>query len=196
VASPYEGARTETWSSITDQVIRAHPLSPQLLVKTVLTAWNEIFESRVGSLQIGKDIFPQPQIMGFFLHELIPVVIARVAPEWRRGDVGAGEKDLHFTQDAAYSVEIKTSSNPKQIFGNRSYAQVPTARSRDKAGYYLAVNFSPFKTSFQTLPPIVRIRFGWLDHTDWIGQTSATGQQARLTRDADRFKLKDILDQR
>ncbi|HFC7940318.1 ScaI family restriction endonuclease [Neisseria meningitidis] len=39
-------------------------------------------------------------------------------------------------------------------------------------------------------PEIKIIRFGWLDHTDWIAQTAATGQQARLSPEAYRSKLK------
>jgi hypothetical protein len=33
------------------------------------------------------------------------------------------------------------------------------------------------------------IRFGWLGHSDWIPQKSPTGQQARLTPEAKKYKL-------
>jgi hypothetical protein len=33
------------------------------------------------------------------------------------------------------------------------------------------------------------IRFGWLDHSDWMGQKAATGQQARLDPFAEKSKL-------
>jgi hypothetical protein len=161
----------------------------------VLTAWEEIFASRIGTLglRIGIDISPQPQIMGFLLHELILVVVARRARGWRRGNVGAQEKDLHCEGNPDYSIELKTSSHPRQIFGNCSYAQPGSGRSRTKAGYYLAVNFGRFSPVDSERPGIMRVRFGWLDHADWIGQVSATGQQARLSRDAERYKLRELL---
>jgi hypothetical protein len=190
MTSPYDGIPVEEWLEITQALIEKHPLDIDLLSQAVLLAWEEILGSSVGEARIGIDIFPQPQIIGFFLHELIPIVIARRIEGWRRGNVGAKEKDLHYVADPAFSVELKTSSNPRHIFGNRSYAQALTTRSRDKAGYYLAVNFAGF--SAKTRPEILRIRFGWLDHSDWIGQSAATGQQARLTTHADTYKLLDI----
>lgn len=192
MSSPYDGVAVEQWSEVTQKLVRQHPLTTETLVTSVLEAWQQIFESSIGTLRIGQDIFPQPQIMGFFLHELVPVVVARHAPGWRRGNVGAYEKDLHFDENPLHSVEIKTSSNPRQIFGNRSYAQAGVGL-REKAGYYLAVNFVPFGARSGRAPQILRVRFGWLDHADWIGQVSQTGQQARLTRDADRYKLLDLL---
>ena len=38
----------------------------------------------------------------------------------------------------------------------------------------------------------LRARFGWLDHDDWIAQTAATGQAARLRAEAYRFKLRTL----
>ena len=80
-------------------------------------------------------------------------------------------------------MEIKTSSSRRGIFGNRSYTQ-PARTKKEKSGYYLAVNFD------KAAPPSVRsVRFGWLDHADWLGQAAASGQQARLRADALRHKL-------
>lgn len=190
--SPYAGAPISTWVSITEQLIRNYPLTPQSLVAAVLAAWEQIFESRIGPLRIGVDIFPQPQITGFFLHELIPVVIAETHPDWRIGNVGALEKDLHYNPDPLYSTEIKTSSSLNQIFANRSYAQPATPGSRGKDGYYLAVNFQPFSSLGPARPDLGRIRLGWLDHSDWVPQRAATGQQARLRPEAHSLKLKTL----
>jgi ScaI restriction endonuclease len=78
------------------------------------------------------------------------------------------------------------SSHPSQIFGNRSYAQEQASGStgKGKSGYYLTVNFQNFKIAGADQPSITQVRFGWLDHTDWIGQASATGQQARFHHSA------------
>ena len=59
---------------------------------------------------------------------------------------------------------------------------------KGKSGYYLAINFEKFADDRKE-PALVQIRFGWLDHTDWLAQKAATGQQARVSPAADRFKL-------
>ena len=86
-------------------------------------------------------------------------------------------------------IEIKASSNRTQIFANRSYAQ-PSSQSeeKDKNGYYIGINFEKFTKTNRT-PQILQIRFGYLEHSDWIAQKSETGQQARLSPDADKNKF-------
>ena len=194
--SPYHGASVEEWEAITAKLIQEHPLRPAFLVDSVLAAWEYIFRSSIGPARIGVDIKPAPQIMGFLLHELIPIVISQKNPQWRIGDVGLQEKDLHYSPNPQYSVEIKTSSSTRSIYGNRSYAQQSSKTSRVKSGYYLTVNFEKFTVRTEENPHVSRIRFGWLDHEDWIGQASQTGQQSHLTRDADRYKLRDLLNPR
>lgn len=138
--------------------------------------------------RIGVDIFPKPQIMGFFLHELIPLELAARYPmEWRI-EKTAADKDIVNIPDDSFSIEIKTSSNPSHIFGNRSYAQGGSLTKKAKDGYYLAINFEKF-TGQKKQPEIRRIRFGWLDSTDWIGQKAATGQQSRLPTAVENYKL-------
>ena len=160
------------------------------VVEVTLKAWSDIFASAIGSkpFAIGTHMFPSPQIMAFFLRELIPLELQERYPGTWRGDAAANEKDLVYLPDDLYSVEIKASSSPKSIFGNRSYAQRGTAQKKSKAGYYLAINFEKFALG-RARPEITRIRFGWLDHEDWLGQIAATGQQARLDKEADRYKL-------
>ena len=75
-------------------------------------------------------------------------------------------------------MELKTSSQ-KSIYGNRSYAKSDSGKV--KSGYYLAINFE--KISINN-PKILLIQMGWLDHADWRGQKSETGQQASLTKEA------------
>jgi len=93
-----------------------------------------------------------------------------------------------YIPDDNYSIEVKTSSNPKHIYGNRSYAQSTSKGKKAKSGFYLAINFGNFsKTGIQ--PEIRLIRFGWLDSEDWIGQKAETGQQSRLSQDVEKYKL-------
>jgi hypothetical protein len=192
---PYSGLPRDKWAARTKKLISAHPLDRKELVEVVLLAWDAIFESKIGphGFKIGTHMFPKPQIMGFFLHELIPLEFAARYPDKWRSEEQAGDKDLVYIPDAKFSVEIKTSSHKSQIFGNRSYAQQPTDAKKSKSGYYLAINFETFDKRKRARPKIVRVRFGWLDHTDWIGQTAATGQQAHLAPGCEDCKLITLL---
>lgn len=186
--SPYDNLPPDQWGAKTQELIDAHPLDTAEIVDVVQTCWTAIFESRLGGkFRIGHDIQPKPQIMGFLLHELIPLELQSRHPgEWRP-EKAKIDKDLVYIPDTSLSVELKTSSHPAQIFGNRSYAQEQVGDGKPKNGYYLTVNFQKF--SAVGLPVVTQIRFGWLDHTDWIGQAAATGQQARLRPESDRAKL-------
>ena len=182
MSSPYDGVSPDGWLEVTKELVQRHPLSAEELVEVVLASWNSIFESRLGTagFRIGMDIFPKPQTMGFFLHELVPLEIQAKHPGDWRPEASAEDKDIVYIPDNFFSVELKTSSNARHIFGNRSYAQQSSGGKKSKSGYYLTVNFEKFETT-EKLPKIRIIRFGWLDATDWIGQKAATVQQARLS---------------
>ena len=158
------------------------------LVDVVLVSWSAIFESRLGGkFRIGHEITPKPQIMGFLLHELVPLELQSRHPDTWRPEKAKDDKDIVHVPDDHFSIEMKTSSHASQIFGNRSYAQEQSGNGKSKNGYYLAINFEKFGSD--GVPAIRLIRFGWLDHTDWIGQKAATGQQARLRPESDRTKF-------
>ncbi|MDO9474883.1 MAG: ScaI family restriction endonuclease [Caulobacter sp.] len=186
--SPYLNVPPDQWRATTESLLDAHPLDRDELVEIVLSSWNAIFESRLaGKFEIGSDIFPKPQIMGFLLHELVPLELASRYPNSWRPEKDKKDKDIVYIPDTSFSVEIKTSSSPGSIFGNRSYAQEMVGEGKSKDGYYLAINFGKF--SGNRRPEIARIRFGWLDHTDWLAQKAATGQQARLSPAVELTKL-------
>jgi len=190
--SPYQELPAHKWASKTVELIQAHPLQPTEIVEVALQAWSSIFESSIGGLHIGTDLFPTPQIMGDFLHALIPHEFSRRYPgKWRK-EQEASEKDLVCIHRPEYSTEIKTSSHPRNIYGNRSYAQPDQGTGKKgKSGYYIAVNFAKFQDA-RAKPKIVRIRCGWLDHIDWIPQKSATGQQASLSAESRGSKLIEL----
>jgi hypothetical protein len=191
--NPYDGLHEDKWEQRTRELVEAHPLSQDELVSVVLEAWDGVLKTEIaGKYKIGKDIFPKPQILGFFLHELIPLKLKERYPGKWRGDETASEKDVVYIPDNFYSFEVKTSSHKNKIFGNRSYAQEGAKESKekkDKSGFYLAVNFEAVKLGVKKNPRIVLIRFGWLAKKDWLGQIAATGQQARLPPAADKGKL-------
>lgn len=194
--APYEGRPEDEWESITAQLVEHHPLKAAEIVEVVLQTWKGIFESRIGArgFRLGVDIHPKPQIMGHYLHELIPLEFQLRYPGLWRREEAKSEKDLVHIPDLRYSIEIKTSSHPSKIFGNRSYGQftrVGEVGRKGKSGYYLAINFAKF-SEVDVLPDIVRIRFGWLDHSDWVAQKAETGQAAGVRPFSERTKLVKI----
>ncbi len=202
--SPYEGLSLDNWKARTEELIARHPLNPEELVKITLDAWEDIFKSSIGGFHVGSNIFPKPQIMGFFLQELITLKLIALYPNDWRGDIEASDKDLVYIPDHEYSVEIKASSDPRHVYGNRSYGQLLREERQDRAkkgksGYYLAINFEPFSTTIAQpfpqnveQPKLLKIRFGWLDHTDWKAQVAATGQQASILRQSEASKLIEL----
>lgn len=197
MTSPYHGTDKQCWASITRSLARNHPINQDEIVKVVLKCWDSIFESQIGRLKIGVDLFPTPQVMGSFLHELIPDEFQRRHPKRWRAAQGKKDKDMVYIHDHRYSIEIKTSSHASQIFGNRSYAQPDAIGAKPKTGYYIAVNFQKFRLGKNgAKPKIILIRFGWLDHTDWIGQQASTGQQARLSPETYKLKFLTLYDQK
>lgn len=198
MASPYEGHPEEQWKEITLQLVAQYPLPPNEIVDAVLAAWDGILNTRIaGELQIGVDIFPSPQIMGIFLHELIPIMLERRFPGvWSR-DIRKDDKDLVYLPNDFFSTEIKTSSNPNNIYGNASYGQEDSAdaSSKSKDGYYIAVNFEKFNQALAgQMPRIRKIRIGWLDHSDWHSQSASSGQAATITAAVRKYKLLLIYD--
>lgn len=181
--SPYDNKPEETWKSITKDIVAKHPLSLEAIKQIVLESWEDITKSSIGNYKIGVDIFPQPQILGFFLHELIPLKLATRFPgQWHK-DKTKNDKDAVYIKDSHFSIEIKTSSNPKKVFGNRSYgkkAKNNVEKTKTKSGYYLLINFKKI-TNNDRIGGVTKIRFGWIDENDWASQSAETGQQASLS---------------
>ncbi|MCU0391090.1 MAG: ScaI family restriction endonuclease [Thermoflexibacter sp.] len=178
--SPYIGKDENEWQEITQNLLNSHPLNQKEIVDIILKAWDCIFESKICSLQIGKDIFPNPQMLGYFIETLTAVKLAEKYPHiWKHG-TEKHEKDIVYLQNDDFSIEIKSSSHASQIFGNRSYAQEQSDNAtKDKSGFYLTINHGLNEETQQF--EIKLIRFGFLEHTDWRGQKSAKGQQANLS---------------
>jgi hypothetical protein len=202
--SPYLNKQESEWKNITLDLIENHPLTEQQIVDSIITSWKQIFDSKIGPLSIGKQIFPTPQIMSNILHELIPYNLAQVIGGDYRVGITKTEKDIVYEPDSSYSVEVKASSSKNDIFANRSYAQ-PSLDSdtKDKNGFYIGVNFEKFEINNEEeyrqvefgnenniiYPKITQIKFGYLEHTDWIPQKSAKGQQARLSKESKKYKM-------
>ena len=102
--SPYENLPDTQWEKVTKKLVNEHPLSSDILIDTVLEAWNGILKTKIADeLQIGRDIFPTPQILGNYLHELIPVFLEKKYPgQWTR-DIEKKDKDLVCVANPYYS---------------------------------------------------------------------------------------------
>lgn len=189
--SPYKGSKVEDWESITREILKSHPINTDEFVQIVLSSWEKIFNTKIGGeLQIGVDVFPPPQILGNFLHLLIAATLEKTHPTiWRR-ELDKNDKDVVCQTSNDYSFEIKTSSQ-NRIFGNRSYGQAENASGKSKSGFYAAILFEKC-TPKHPRPAIKRIKFGWIDHTDWKAQAAATGQNSTLDTNAWNLKLKDL----
>ena len=151
--------------------------------------------SIASQLKIGVDIFPAPQILGNYLHELIPIILEKKYPGLWAKDTQKKDKDLVYIENSYFSCEIKTSSSKNNIYGNASYGQEDSANSTSKSkdGYYIAINFEKFDSNNPNFKPRIRkIRFGWLDHTDWHSQGASSGQQASIRPKVRDNKLKLI----
>ena len=165
------------------------PIEEKVLKKIVNDSFNELFESSVGGLEIGKDIFIPPQATGVILEKLISKKITEMSSVWKEG-IQKNEKDVVNTENDLYSFEIKTSSSKTGVFGNRSYGHISENKVKNREGFYLIINYKipkPNDVSYH----IHKIRFGWIEDKDWIAQKSQSGQQASLSTECKR-KLKEL----
>ena len=93
MASPYHEKEVSNWKKITEDLIEKHPLTADQITSAVLTSWKQIFESKIGPLSIGVQIFPTPQIMSNIIHELIPYNLAQSVGQNYRVGITKTEKD-------------------------------------------------------------------------------------------------------
>ena len=130
------------------------------------------------------------QVTGFFFEKLLAEVLKHKTQEQWRGGQEKSEKDLVCLENLQFSIELKTSGQlGLKLFGNRSYGQQleadPKVDKVDRSGYFITVNFYGSQLSL--------IRFGWIDHEDWVSQKSETGQASSLKEDTYTYKLIPIL---
>lgn len=182
--SPYTDQNLDEWKFITANLLDKNPLNQKEIVEIILNAWECIFQSKICDLRIGKDIYPNPQMMGYFIETIIASHLSKKYPDvWKHGREKT-EKDIVCLTNQDYSIEVKSSSSSKQIFGNRSYAQQQSdTATKSKDSFYLTINFekfSDFEESDKAKPEITLIRLGYVEHSDWRGQKSEKGQQASL----------------
>lgn len=187
MASPYAGMPIDKWADVTLSLVKAHPLTPELIHDAAMLSWSRLWKTWVGDDKVGfslAQINPPATVIGYMFEKLFAKELAERLPGAWRGGVGS-EKDLHCLADETMSVEMKASGQlGYKIYGNRSYGQTlenVDAAKKDKSGYYITVNFYG-----QTL---TLLRFGWIDSSDWQAQKSPTGQMAGLGTGVYIYKL-------
>lgn len=187
--SPYKGIDDSKWLQVTNELVESFPLQPQQLIELVEQAWSDIYASSFGNtdLKIGESIFLPAQATGVIMEKLIAVRLEQLDPLWR-GGVAKTEKDIVRTDNDDFSFEIKTSSSKSGLYGNRSTGHRSANRTKVRTGYYLVVNYKLPKED-DTDRFIQKIRFGWIDDEDWVGQAKPTGQQASIGAKLAKLKL-------
>lgn len=167
----------------TSKKINEFPVNTNTIKDIVLESWNEIFTitNSNKSFVIGENIFPKPQLMGFFLEVLIGKKFEKINKSFKFDPTGYS-KDITNISNDDFSIEIKTSSSEKNIYGNRSYAKKTSKKSKkNKDSFYIAINFEKFNSkNLSKKPKISLIRFGYLTHEDWKAQAASTGQQSSI----------------
>ena len=191
MASPYANVPILEWSAVTERLVTESPLSLTEIRELALESWQELWQTKIG---VGSSAIPLTEIeipspvVGYFFERLFIRNLIRRQPDKWRGGKEKGDKDIVYLADERYSIELKTSGQMgTKIFGNRSHGQQTTDPSRsqkEKSGYYITINFFGLSLNL--------IRFGWIDHSDWKPQKSATGQMAGLTREVYLYKLLPI----
>jgi len=106
VQSPYTNVPQAQWVEKTSELVKAYPLEMDELVEIVRESWVAIFKSRIGphGFRVGEHLFPKPQILAFFLHELIPLELQSRYPTKWRGEETAADKDIVYIPDDSYSM--------------------------------------------------------------------------------------------
>ena len=188
--SPYLDYPEDEWPAITRDLVENFPLSQEEIVKTVLDAWDDFYSSSFGNgnLTIGTDIFLPAQATGVILEKLIASILENKYPDTWKGGYEKTHKDIINLKDDQFSFEIKTSSSPSGLYGNRSTGYRSDNSRKRRTGYYLVINYLLPKEE-DTNKKVRKIRFGWIDDDDWVGQKQASGQQASIGAHLAKLKL-------
>lgn len=192
MVSPYSGLAVENWAEKTKELIKQHPLKPDVIKEVALASWKILWQTKIGegaTVMNLEEINPPAIVVGYIFEKLFAKELQRKYPTEWRGTQSKDEKNIFYIQNSEFSIELKTSGQlGTEIFGNRSSGQKvenEVLAKKEKSGYYITVNFH--KTTLTLL------RIGWLEnsseHTDWKPQISQTGQASPLTKDAYKYKL-------
>lgn len=193
--TPYKNQAEDDWLSITHGLVRNFPITKEKIVEIVVTSWDDFYSSKIGltELAIGRDIFIPAQATGVILEKIIASKLSRHNPKIWVGGTEKNHKDIENLEDSQFSFEIKTSSSQNGVYGNRSTGFRSGSSKKVRSGYYLVVNYL-LPTESEPERKIRKIRFGWIDDDDWVGQKQSSGQQASIGSKLAKLKLIPIFE--
>jgi hypothetical protein len=172
--SPFAGKDPQEYAELAESLIDKHLLSRDEFVDVAHAVYRQV-ESERGE---GGSVFGTK-----FGRRIGEELAFRYPGVWRPGK--AHEKDVVCITDPSMSFEVKAGGDPHKVVGNRSYALQPSMPGRkSKDGWLLAVNAQD-----GDLP---RVRFGWIDLSDWVAQRSDSGQSAYIPAGIRDAKLRDL----
>nr|WP_299038637.1 ScaI family restriction endonuclease [uncultured Psychrobacter sp.] len=186
--SPYANQPKENWKNITQRLVNEYPISTQEILEIATLAWNNIWNTSIGGhISINEVGLTASNIGNFFQQLYIHELVLRHPNQWREQS-NKSDKDIVYISNNYFSTEMKTSGQAGYyLYGNRSTSQEVSQRAtsgKDKSGYYITLNFHG--------QAMTRLRIGWIDENDWLGQSSQTGQSATLSSEVYEHKLIDI----
>ncbi|MFM6070027.1 MAG: ScaI family restriction endonuclease, partial [Dolichospermum sp.] len=74
------------------------------------------------------------------------------------------------------------------FYYHRNTGNISDNRTKYRSGYYLVINYKLPKED-DLIYQLRKIRFGWIDDEDWVGQKQASGQQASIGKKLEQVKL-------
>ena len=163
-------------------ILMNFPLEPSEIRELVEESLLDVFESPYGSMELwnGTDIFLTGQAIGNLFQVFFTKRLVRLYPyTWREG-CQRDEMDVVCIPKPEYSFEIKTSSSKSGIYGNRSYTKHGDMMHKVRGGWLLAVNYKR-PTPASPHWKIHKIRFGYVDCSEWRGQRTDTGQASSVS---------------
>ena len=143
--SLYTDKNLDEWKSITADLLDKNPLNIEEIVEITLDAWERIFQSEICDLKIGKDIYPNPQMMGYFIETIIASHLSKKYPDiWKHGREKT-EKDIVCLTNQDYSIEVKSSSSSKKLSPNTKPLQSAFVGTRSgwAINFFMMISSSP-----------------------------------------------------
>jgi hypothetical protein len=146
-----------------------HPLLRELF-EIVQSAMRDVRETQLGEKRLVDTVSSMHGNIGSMIGTLFEHFLAQHLPSNFGPQQKKLDADFVCRSNSAFDFEVKTtSSRSKNIFGNRI-----AATTEKKGSYLLAVQYE-----MATLE-VVRVRFGWIEPSDWVAQ-KGNGQQSHLS---------------
>ncbi len=183
---PYQDVPTERMRAVATQLVKNHPLR-YCVVDIVLNSWQNILNGNITSKSSSfkiKQTNVSTNVTEKLIRTVLPENISRYVKGFRAGK--QNEHDIVCEVDEFYSVKLLAS------FEKMLAIKIKDAKNNVdeiKTGFYLSVNFENINSNN---PKILRIRFGYLDKTDFVLTRNGDEIKAVLTSEAGLYKLIDI----